>query len=75
MTSNRSRQFVTLILIFGAIVFGMILAGTLDLTWGAAPVPQQERHPAIVGRLPAGPQMELNQATARLTPLARRLSY
>jgi serine protease Do len=32
MTTSRSRQFVTLLLVVGAVVFGMVLAGGLELT-------------------------------------------
>ena len=46
MSNDRSKQFVTLALILGAIVFGMILAGALDLTapgnTSPEPVPQIE---------------------------------
>ncbi len=46
MSHHRSRQVVTLALVLGAIVFGMILAGALDLTapgnTSPEPVPQIE---------------------------------
>ena len=56
MSHDRSRQVVTLALILGAIVFGMILAGALDLTapgnTSPEPVPQIEA-PEYVGGIPS----------------------
>jgi serine protease Do len=56
MSHDRSRQVVTLALILGAIVFGMILAGALDLTapgnTSPEPVPQIEA-PEYMGGIPS----------------------
>ncbi len=56
MSHHRSRQVVTLALVLGAIVFGMILAGALDLTapgnTSPEPVPQIEA-PEYVGGIPS----------------------
>ena len=32
MTDNAKRNFLTLVVVFGAVIFGMVLAGGLDLT-------------------------------------------
>ncbi|MGB5817286.1 MAG: Do family serine endopeptidase [Thermoanaerobaculia bacterium] len=56
MSHDRSRQAVTLALVLGAIVFGMILAGALDLTapgnTSPEPAPQIEG-PEYVGGIPS----------------------
>jgi serine protease Do len=56
MSHDRSRQVVTLALVLGAIVFGMILAGALDLTapgnTSPDPAPQIEV-PEYVGGIPS----------------------
>ncbi len=42
MSSKNSRRVFTLILVFGAVVFGMVLAGSLDLTPPGASDPEPE---------------------------------
>lgn len=48
MSNQRSRQFFTFLLVFGALVFGMVLAGGLEITTRSlgAPEPQGEGAPA-----------------------------
>jgi serine protease Do len=58
MTAPRSRQFVTFALILGAVVFGMVLAGGLEIT------PTASSGPAT----PAGSGGEVAAATASGLP-------
>ena len=41
MSSHTSRRIVTLLLVFGAVIFGMVLAGSLDLTAPSASAPAE----------------------------------
>ena len=47
MSSPRSRQFVPLVLVLGAVLFGMVLAGSLEMT------PAAESGPAVPVTAPA----------------------
>ena len=61
MSSQSSRRVVTVILVFGAVVFGMVLAGSLDLTAPSASDPEpapsaassEEPPPPSAGGLPS----------------------
>ncbi len=57
MSHRRSRQFVTLLLVFGALVFGLVLAGGIEITTPgiAAPEPQSAAAPPAQERAPAAP--------------------
>ncbi len=46
MTTQPSRRFVTVLLLFGAVVFGMVLAGSLNLTTPGAGAPEPAPQPA-----------------------------
>ncbi len=46
MSSRSSRRVVTVLLVFGAVVFGMVLAGSLDLTAPSASDPEPAPAPA-----------------------------
>ena len=47
MSSERRRQFVTFALILGAVAFGMVLAGSFDLTRPGAAEPQAVEATAV----------------------------
>ncbi|TNF78075.1 MAG: hypothetical protein EP299_03905, partial [Acidobacteria bacterium] len=56
MSHDRSRQVLTLALVLGAVAFGMILAGALDLTapGNTSPEPTpQIQGPEYVGGVPS----------------------
>jgi serine protease Do len=46
MTDQRSRQPLTLLLVFGAVIFGMVLAGSLDFTAPSVGAPEPAPEPA-----------------------------
>jgi len=53
MSQPRSRQVATLVLVFGAVVFGMVLAGGLNLTSPGATAPAAPAAAPVAS--PAGP--------------------
>ena len=53
MSSQSSRRVVTVLLLFGAVVFGMVLAGSLSLTAPGSSDPEPEPAVAAQGLTPA----------------------
>jgi serine protease Do len=54
MSYNMKRQFLTLTAIFGAMVFGMVLAGSLDLTPSSISDPDDSPEPQAIPSSPSG---------------------
>jgi serine protease Do len=72
MSSQPSRRVVTVLLVFGAVVFGMVLAGSLDLTAPGASDPEPE--PAQVATGDASPPATTVVGLPSLADLADRVS-
>ena len=55
MSVSRSRQFVTFVLVVGAVFFGMVLAGGLEMTVPSISAPQPDPGPVQVGVVTGAP--------------------
>ncbi len=73
MSHRRSRQFVTLLLVFGALAFGLVLAGGLEITPPgiAAPEPQA---PTSTASTPAPAALPLAGGLPSFADLAESVS-
>ena len=55
MSSHPSRRFLPVLLVFGAVIFGMVLAGSLNLTAPSASDPEPEPLQAAASAAPEAP--------------------
>ena len=72
MSSQSSRKLLTVLLVFGAVVFGMVLAGSLDLTAPSASDPDPE--PAQAGAAAPAPAAMDPSGLPSFADLADRVS-
>ena len=72
MSSPSRRRVLTIVLVFGAVIFGMVLAGSLDLTTPSASDPEPEPAPFAAGAAP--PEATATGGLPSFADLADRVS-